>query len=736
MKRFLFFIIAVFCFTDSFSQHLNNIWYFGQYAGLDFNNTPPTVLSNSAMDMSEGCATMCDASGQIMFYTNGIDVWNRNHQVMPNGSGLMGAQSSTQSALIVPLPGSNTLYYIFTTPQQTAFVPMTYSILDMTLNGGLGDITTKNVTVYMPVTEKLTATFKSNGVDYWIISKEANTNAFIVYSFTSAGLDMLNPVVSYTGISTIPIEIGYARVSPNGAKLAVANFFSQSTQLFDFNNNTGVVSNPLTLPVTVTGIGTGRAYGIEFSPDNSKLYIMQCYGYILNQYDLLAGSPTAIQNSAIEIAHTPPQSSNGAAMMLGPDNKIYISDWSLPFISVIDQPNLPGTACNFLFHNIQLSPGSLATNGLPNTIHPFTGLCPLPQNVNSSATICANQSYQLPSGTLVNSSGIYHDTIRNHLGTCDSIITIVDLSLFPISYANSSAQICSGQTYQLPSGTIVNASGIYQDTIRSVNSCDSVINTVDLLVLPVSYASNAAQICSGQTYQLPSGTIVNTTGIYQDTTRSVGLCDSIITTVNLEVLTASHVNSSTQLCSGQTYQLPSGTIVNAAGIYQDTIRSSGSCDSIITTIQLQVNEVSSFSIIDSIYEGEPYILPGGQTVYTAGVYQTVLQNSFGCDSVITTTLKLKEPLSECITLKNAFTPNGDGINDYWVLYRYNCFKRLEVNVYNRYGSLVYHSDDYKNDWSGKYKNKELPDGTYYYVIKVISFDGKEHVFKDNVTILR
>jgi gliding motility-associated-like protein len=259
---------------------------------------------------------------------------------------------------------------------------------------------------------------------------------------------------------------------------------------------------------------------------------------------------------------------------------------------------------------------------------------------------------------------------------------------------------------------------------------------VNLSILHVGYANSSVQICAGQTYQLPSGAMVNAAGIYQDTVRSVHACDSIITTINLSVFPVSHVNSSAEICSNQTYQLPSGAIVNAAGFYQDTIKAVGSCDSIINTIHLLVNDVSSYSIIDSIYEAEPYVLPWGQTINTTGVYQATLTNSLGCDSVITVTLKPRTQLSSCITLTSAFTPNGDGINDHWILYKYNCFKKLEVSVYNRYGSLVYHSDDYKNDWTGKYKNKELPDGTYYYIVKLYKYDDHLQVFKNNLTILR
>ncbi len=788
MKR-LVFLTIIFLSTHSFSQNRNNMWYFGEYAAMDFNTSPPTPLGSSMMTQLEGCASISNNNGQLLFYTDGISVWNRNNQVMPNGTGLLGGFSSSQSALIIPIPSNNNLYYLFTVPTQSATVPFSYSIVDMTLNGGLGDIsTTKNVAIHTPVMEKLTGTLKSNGTEYWVVVKEFGTDAFLAYSLTAAGLD-LNPVISHTGhTSTILQDIGYGRISHNGARLCIAYEISMLYQLFDFNNVTGIVSNPIDLHVAPP-LGN-VPYGLEFSPDNNKLYTLGEGNFSeLVQYDLLAGSQAAIQNSAVIIANEG-MNQVGGALALGPDNKIYVNYFHRPFLSVINQPNLAGAACGYVFATVPLAPTfNLTGLGLPNFIRYANDIpCAPTQNFSNSVMICSNQTYQLPSGTIVNTAGIYNDTIRGvnscdsiittvdlsvfpvthfniaveicsnqtyqlpsgtivsnadiyqdtirSVSLCDSIITTVDLSVFPVTHFNISAEICSGQTYQLPSGTIVNTTGIYQDTIRSVSSCDSIITTIDLSVFPVTHFNIAVQICFNQTYQLPSGTIINAAGVYQDTIRSTSSCDSIITTVNLSVSPVNYFNTSIQICSNETYHLPSGTIVNTAGIYQDTIRSVNSCDSIVTTVQLFVHNVSSSGIIDSVYAGESYLLPSGQTVNGPGTYQSVLINSVGCDSVVTITLKEKKKLFECITLNNAFTPNGDGINDYWILYKYNCFKKLEVNVYNRYGSQVYYSNNYKNDWNGTYKNKPVPDGTYYYVIKVISFDGKEYTFRNNVTILR
>ena len=123
--------------------------------------------------------------------------------------------------------------------------------------------------------------------------------------------------------------------------------------------------------------------------------------------------------------------------------------------------------------------------------------------------------------------------------------------------------------------------------------------------------------------------------------------------------------------------------------------------------------------------------PTATTTFTL----TVTNESSGCkasDQVVAT------PTTPCGALNppNAFTPNNDGYYDKWVIGSQDCVLRMQVDVYNRWGSLVYHADDYKNDWMGTYNSKPVPDGTYYYIIKVIYRDNSSGNYKGNVTIIR
>ncbi|HEU4789552.1 MAG TPA: hypothetical protein VFS71_07710, partial [Flavobacterium sp.] len=227
----------------SYSQGEANIWYFGNHAGLDFNSGSPVVLTDGQLNTYEGCATIANAAGQLLFYTDGITVWNRNHQVMSNGIGLLGDSSSTQSAIIVPKPDSPFIYYIFTVTELGYPNGVRYSEVDLSLNGGLGDITqNKNILLVTPACEKITAVKNANGKDYWVVVHGYGNNSFLSYKITDTGLN-LTPVISNVG-SIIEIDkdytVGYLKFSPDGTKLICVNN-KLNVELFDFDSTTGLI---------------------------------------------------------------------------------------------------------------------------------------------------------------------------------------------------------------------------------------------------------------------------------------------------------------------------------------------------------------------------------------------------------------------------------------------------------------------------------------------------------------
>lgn len=364
--KFNLLTIVFFCLfqVNSIAQKQNNIWFFGTNAGVNFNSGTPVALNNSPFQQTEGTACISDLNGNFLFYTDGLKVWNKNFNLMPNGTGLRGHSSSTQSALIVPMPGDCNLYYIFTVPAEDTMTPLCYSIVDMRMDSGRGDISAKNIPLYSPVTERLCATLKANNKDYWIVVKGFGQKTFLSFSLTSTGLDPI-PVTSSVGTQSTSIHdaLGYMKISPDHSKLCYATLYGNgATELFNFNNTTGIVSDALSLPAFA-------GYGVEFSPDNSKLYISTLNApFQITQYNLNAGSPTQIQNSGILVyttSLTTPQ--YGGALQLGPDNKIYVSRLQKNFLGCINNPNQPGVTCNYTDSAVNLGINK-CQDGLPNFI--------------------------------------------------------------------------------------------------------------------------------------------------------------------------------------------------------------------------------------------------------------------------------------------------------------------------------------------------------------------------------
>jgi len=327
-----------------FSQQ-GNIWYFGYNAGITFNTNPPSPLTDGQMYTDEGCAVVSDFNGQLLFYTDGSRVWNRMHQIMANGTGLYGNSSSANSAIIIPKPGSSTIYYIFTADaaEQKNIKGYNYSEVDMSLNGGLGDVTSnKNIPLYAPCSERLTAVRAANGIDIWVITKTLDTNEWVVYKVDCNGVNP-TPVRSAAGV--VLYTVGCLKGSPDGKRIATTTAGAPYWEVLDFDNSSGIVSNAKVQSLYWT-------YGVEFSPDSRLLYVTKEIDSKIYQYDLSTFDSAAIANSAVLVG-----TGNGGyfgGLQLGPDNKIYCANSYSTDVSVINAPNNKGLSCNFVWRQLSL----------------------------------------------------------------------------------------------------------------------------------------------------------------------------------------------------------------------------------------------------------------------------------------------------------------------------------------------------------------------------------------------
>jgi len=160
----LVFLVTILATLSANAQGPTSNWYFGNNAGVSFTSGSPVAFGNSSLASMEGVSSISNAAGSVLFYTNGMTVWDRNDNPMPNGTGLFGGSSSSQSAVVIRKPLSNNLFYIFTADQDLQPDGICYSLVNMSLNSGLGDVVaaTKNVSLLNPATEKLTAVAHCN----------------------------------------------------------------------------------------------------------------------------------------------------------------------------------------------------------------------------------------------------------------------------------------------------------------------------------------------------------------------------------------------------------------------------------------------------------------------------------------------------------------------------------------------------------------------------------------------
>jgi len=383
MKFKILTILFLFPFI-ALTQGEGQNWYFGNEAGVSFGTNPPTAMLDGQINQWEGVSSISDPQGNLLFYTNGMTVWNANHNIMQNGSGLLGDWSSTQSAVVVPYPYFPDLYYLFTVDELGGAVR--YSLIDMSLNGGLGGVTTtKNVLLFSNAAEKITAVRHDNNSDIWVITHEWGTNNFRSYLVDACNGLNTTPVISSTGTvhnhqsgGVNTGSIGYLKASPQGNKVGLAIYTQAGVsathfELFDFNSATGVLSNPLSLPSPNPTLPPGesfmRPYGVEFSPDGTFFYGgLNTTGQIY-QYDLLAGNNAAIQASATLIGTgTGPNINQIGGLQLAIDGNIYVARDAETYLGRVNNPNTFGASYT---NNAVSLLGRNSRLGLPTFIQSF-----------------------------------------------------------------------------------------------------------------------------------------------------------------------------------------------------------------------------------------------------------------------------------------------------------------------------------------------------------------------------
>ena len=350
-----------------FSQGEFNQWRFGWYAGLDFNFTPPVSVSGSSMYSYFSSASISDSLGNLLFYSNGESIWNKNNQLMPNGNGLNGT-INTQAVYAVKSLNEDSTYFLFTNGVygSPSMQGLFYSVIDMSLNEGLGDVVSGKKNIRVPggdsVANWMSGTRHRNNKDAWVIVRAINPNVYLAYSVTSSGINPA-PVSSSSLVHpmAIPPETygGSINLTQDGKKLITSYNNNSINEICDFNNETGVIT-PLFTFQTKYRDTLFISSDYEFSLNSRFVYLFAgCYklihGFpysILFQYDATLKDSTSFMQSEIIIDSIFDENCGGLKM--GPDGKIYCAKVIMDSLGVIQNPNLQGTACNFQRNAISL----------------------------------------------------------------------------------------------------------------------------------------------------------------------------------------------------------------------------------------------------------------------------------------------------------------------------------------------------------------------------------------------
>lgn len=625
---------------------------------------------------------------------------------MPNGDELGGDPSSTQSGVIIKHPVNPKQYYLFSISANLGG-GLHYSIVDMTLEDGYGDVieTKKNIMLVGETSEKLAAVWHQNQKDVWLITRERSNAVFHVFLISEKGIALHS---KQTSVGT-PLSVrGYLRFSPLGTMMASAN--SGRVELYDFNKANGKLTHR-------QSIDHWAVYGVEFSLDEEYLYTATRRLGDLYQHHLKTNTSELIATSV-----------RLGALQNGPDGRMYIAQLNTPYLGVVHYPNRAGDDCEY--EENYISVGATCTEGLPNflTLPMFSG------NVLVQDTCFGD----ITSFTPVIENPKVEYTWKFNDAKAESDTSSEDIPKHQFSEPG---------TYQVK---LLLKLGGYQD---------SMVRNVTIKPLPSQFDAHLVRICPGDTFKMDAGNAGSSfTWSHGETTQKVPLADAGVysvlidadgcllrDTVEIQIKDTVEVNlgRDTTLCHGLTIDLKTdqendsiiwstadtlnGITIDQPGEYWVYVEKEG-CTA-ADTVSVQYFPEPVFSTFDSLYcelDSQPVMLKAGkgsdyrwlptQEVSTsiwvekADTYTVSFLDTNGCyDSAF---FHLEPFCTHTIFFPNTFTPDGNGINDFYSP------KSTEVNyinmkVFNRWGTLVFEGPvTNTSGWDGSFRGEPCPIGVY------------------------
>lgn len=834
----------------------NSVWIFGNNAGLRFNTGSPVAIS-SAMNTGNVGGTMeantsvSDSTGALLFYTDGSVIRDRSGNVMPNGNDLTGqgngsTNSTSQGALIVPMPDSAQKYYVFslTAIDQAIAVRgrLYYSVIDMTLHAGMGDVIPgrKGIFIETGLTEKMIG-IRGNRCNMWVLTCVRGQAAYKAYEITAGGFNAI-PVISNTGTPK-NLSFGYLAVSPDRKHIACSEqaLFggNNGLELARFDAATGIVSGAVQLEPEL------GYYGVCFSPDNTRLYGSSFADVF--QFDITAPDPVLTKTLI---------SGNGrnSGITLGPDGRVYFqhSGTGNSSISFIKYPNLAGMACSPQTDVLSLLPGTSMNFGFHNEVPVFgrdtvysgqehVAGC-FAADYTLTATDTAGWDYQWNGGSqqtriTVAAGGTYY--VQYHTEPC-----VFHTDTFSVSFPNGVlprigirnsckgldngkawAYTFSGDTVQYhytwinaaqdtlavtdsllpaPSGYYtLSVSTAHCDTTLSVyipEENDQVSFSADTLIClgePLSYQNTSALSFTqykwyfGDNDSSVAVSPVHTfpqPGVYRTLLAGTGpVCAdtaSMLITVDAPVTDMFFGKEPAYSCTGQQVQFSIGTDSTLSGLFWEwgdgsslsaregdmthAYDHAGTMPVAITATfracpAVQVHDtvkVYALPLVDlgpdsvlclggsmlslsnkaPVAPGSTYLWNTGSSataipVRHDGAYSLTVTNEHGCSTTESVLVR-----KDCyIDIPNAFTPDGDGVNDYFFPRQLAAsgLTAFHMKVISRWGQVVFETSRINGrGWDGTFNGKAQPEGVYLYFVEAAFSNGRTEQYQGNVTLLR
>lgn len=348
--------------TMGFPNGIRNIYDHPREMNFEFSNS-----------------SICDIAGNLLFYTNGVYIANAQEDTMINGSGLNPSFYTTQffvdglripqANIILPKPGSDSLYYIFhetvNISTSNCYCPTEfyYTVINMNGDSGKGEVIIKNQIIFQDslVIGAITACKHANGRDWWVVAPEHGTEL-------GAYIMLVTPdtikVFNYQKINASGIASAQACFSPDGSKYVINTYHGIAFYDFDRCNGTMTFLDSVEFNDSIFQFN----WGASVSPNSRYCYLSHTVD--LYQYDLQA---TDISSSQKLVAQwdsfgdpNPFWTTIFWLHQLGPDGKIYISTGCTMGMHIIDQPDSADTACTVQQHAIHLPHFNCTISNFPN----------------------------------------------------------------------------------------------------------------------------------------------------------------------------------------------------------------------------------------------------------------------------------------------------------------------------------------------------------------------------------